>query len=109
MKPNYRNNFPQQTHFIGVLLPDDITETLENCRHYMNETFGCKSGHGTPIHITLVPPFRLSQGYTTADLARTIQDEVLPSAEKLKFVAHVDNFDAFGDRTVFAKVNRNEK
>ena len=55
----YSSNFPQQTHFIGILLPEDITLTLEDCRRYMREAYGCKSGHATPIHVTLIPPFRL--------------------------------------------------
>ena len=62
------NNFIQQTHFIGVLIPDDITCTLEDCRHYMNQAFGCRSGHGTPIHVTLVPPFKLPEEFSTLDL-----------------------------------------
>ena len=84
MKPN---NFIQQTHFIGVLLPEDLTLTLEDCRRYMNEAYGCKSGHGTPIHVTLVPPFRLPE-----------------AGNELKFDGHIENFDAFGDRTLFGKV-----
>lgn len=39
------------------MLPEDLTLTLQDCRRYMNEAYGCKSRHGTPIHITLVPPF----------------------------------------------------
>ena len=97
-----QNNVPQQTHFIGVLLPEDITLTLEDCRRYMNEVYGCKSGHGTPIHVTLVPPFRLQEEYSTADLISAIEQEVLPQG--LGFTAHIDNFDAFGDRTLFANV-----
>ena len=104
MKQNNYKNFPQQTHFLGVLVPDDITLTLEDCRRYMNENYGCKSGYGTPIHVTLVPPFRLPEEFRTADLAAAIEKEVLPLAEKLRFDAHIENFDAFGDRTVFAKV-----
>lgn len=104
MKQNNYKNFPQQTHFLGVLVPDDITLTLEDCRRYMNENYGCKSGYGTPIHVTLVPPFRLPEEFRTADLVAAIEKEVLPLAEKLKFDAHIENFDAFGDRTVFAKV-----
>ena len=100
-----QNNFVQQTHFIGVLLPEDITLTLEDCRRYMNEAYGCKSGYGTPIHVTLVPPFRLQDNYSTADLARAIEKEVL--SKKLWFTAHINNFDAFGDRTLFAKVQAN--
>ncbi len=104
MKQNNYKNFPQQTHFLGVLVPDDITLTLEDCRRYMNENYGCKSGYGTPIHVTLVPPFRLPEEFRTSDLAAAIEKEVLPLAEKLRFDAHIENFDAFGDRTVFAKV-----
>lgn len=104
MKQNNYKNFPQQTHFLGVLVPDVITLTLEDCRRYMNENYGCKSGYGTPIHVTLVPPFRLPEEFRTSDLAAAIEKEVLPLAEKLKFDAHIENFDAFGDRTVFAKV-----
>ena len=72
----------------------------------MNEVYGCKSGHGTPIHVTLVPPFRLQEEYSTVDLIRAIEKEVLPKG--LGFTAHIDNFDAFGDRTLFAKVVANE-
>ncbi len=109
MKQNNNKNFPQQTHFLGVLIPEDITLTLEDCRRYMNEAYGCKSGYGTPIHVTLVPPFHLPEEYTTADLVQAIEKDILPESDKLKFDAHIDNFDAFGDRTIFAKVIRDEK
>ena len=84
-----QNNFTQQTHFIGVLLPEDITLTLEDCRRYMREAYGCKSGHGTPIHVTLVPPFKLQEEYSTADLVRAIEKNVLPKG--LGFIAHKTN------------------
>ncbi len=103
------NNFIQQTHFIGVLLPDDITCTLEDCRRYMNQTFGCRSGHGTPIHVTLVPPFKLPDEFSSLDLINEFENKILPLATKLRFDAHIDNFDAFGDRTIFAKITHNEK
>ena len=96
------NNMPQQTHFIGVLLPENITCRLEDCRRYMNKAYDCKSGHGTPIHVTLVPPFKLPEEYAIADLIRAIEKDVLP--KRLGFTAHIDNFDAFGDRTLFANV-----
>ena len=102
-----QNNFIQQTHFIGVLLPEDITLTLEDCRRYMREAYGCKSGHGTPIHVTLVPPFRLQDQYSTEDLVKAIEQDVLPAG--LSFSAKINNFDAFGDRTLFAKVEKDEK
>lgn len=30
MKQNNNKTFPQQTHFLGVLIPEDITLTLED-------------------------------------------------------------------------------
>ena len=105
------NNFQQQTHFLGVLIPEELTLILEDCRRYMNEAYGCKSGYGTPIHVTLIPPFRLPEEYGTEDLAAVIEGGLLANngAESLKFTAHIDNFDAFGDRTIFAKVLSDEK
>lgn len=103
------NNFIQQTHFIGVLVPEDITHTLEDCRRYMNQTYGCKSGYGTPIHITLVSPFCLPEEFSTEDLVFSIKENVLSLGDKIKFDGHIENFDAFGDRTIFAKVIPNKK
>lgn len=100
-------NFIQQTHFIGVLAPEDLSLTLEDCRCYMREAYGCKSGHSTPIHVTLIPPFRLSDEFSTEDLVYAIENEVLP--KDFSFSAKVNNFDAFGDRTLFAKVEKDER
>jgi 2'-5' RNA ligase len=44
----------------------------------------------------------LQDQYSTEDLARAIEKEVLPKG--LGFTAHIDNFDAFGDRTLFANI-----
>lgn len=52
------------------------------------------------MHVTLIPPFRLQDQYSSEDLARAIEKEILPKG--LGFIAHIDNFDAFGDRTLFA-------
>ena len=107
---NFQRSFQKtQTHFIGVLVPDDLTHTLEDCRRYMNENFGCKSGYGTPVHVTLVPPFKLPEPYTTKDIADAIKADVLFDSALLCFSACVKNFDAFGDRTIFAKVEADEK
>ena len=75
----------------------------------MNQAYGCKSGYGTPIHVTLVPPFHLPEEYTTADLISAVEQEVLPFSKDLTFQAQINNFDAFGDRTIFAKVLQDEK
>ena len=92
---------PRQTHFIGVLLPDDLTCVVEECRRYMNRTYGCRSGHATPVHVTLVPPFALPREYTAADVVEALLRGV---PQDFGFIAHTENFDAFGDRTLFAAV-----
>lgn len=96
-----KNVFPQQTHFIGVLLPDNLTSMVEECRRYMNRTYGCRSGHATPVHVTLVPPFALPRDYTTADVVEELLRGV---PQDSGFSARTENFDAFGDRTLFAAV-----
>lgn len=101
-----QNNFPRQTHFIGVLLPEDLEATLENCRRYMNTAYGCKSGYGTPVHITLVPPFCLQEDFSTEDLKNGIEEYVLN--RQLSFTARIENFNSFGDRTIFANVIQDE-
>lgn len=92
---------PRQTHFIGVLLPDDLTCVVEECRRYMNRTYGCRSGHATPVHVTLVPPFALPRDYTTEDVVEALLRGV---PQDFSFSARTENFGAFGDRTLFAAV-----
>ena len=41
-------------------------------------------------------------------LAMAIEKEVILAGSELKFDGHIENFDAFGDRTIFAKVISNE-
>lgn len=47
-------------------------------------------------------PFRLQKEYSTEDLTHAIEKEVVPKG--LGFTAHIDNFNAFGDRTLFTNV-----
>lgn len=92
-----KNPSIRQTHFIGVLLPDKLTRMLEECRRYMNRLYGCISGHATPVHITLVPPFALPREYTTADVVETLLRGI---PQDFGFIARIENFNAFGDRTL---------
>ena len=89
--------------FIGVVLPQELTQRLEGYRRYMNQQYGCRSGHGTPIHVTLVPPFQPDDNCTAADLASAVT-QMVTDKKWHKFNAKINGFDAFGDRTLFAKV-----
>lgn len=96
------NSITEQTHFLGVLLPEHITNTLQDCRRYMNEAYGCKSGHKTPIHATIIPPFCLPSPYSTKEIVDALQKNFL--SKQKAFTAHIDNFSTFQERTLFAKV-----
>lgn len=96
-----KQNFINQTHFLGVLLPEDIDGEIESAREYMRGAFGCKSGQKTPLHVTLVPPFHLSEEFSTTDIICAIREI---DFSRLAFTSKIDGYDAFGDRTLFAKV-----
>ncbi|MBR7064410.1 MAG: 2'-5' RNA ligase family protein [Treponema sp.] len=107
MKKHNASQFFSQTHFIGVIPSEEITFTLEDCRRYMRETYGCKSGHGTPIHVTLVPPFLLPKEFTIKMLVDNLAQNL--SLKKLSFTASVQNFASFAERTIFAKVEEQDE
>lgn len=102
--------FNQQTHFIGVLVNEELTDTLEECRSFMNQKYGCKSGHGTPIHVTLIPPFALDDCYTTYQLVETVRYacDTLNGMRKLPFESALDGFGSFAERTIYANVVTSE-
>ena len=99
----------QQTHFVGVLVPTDIEAILEDCRRHMHQRYGCRSGHGTPVHVTLVPPFLLPGSLSTRSLVQAIQSAIHRQELPPPFTATVSGFDAFGDRTIFAEVEPDER
>ncbi len=92
-------NFTEQTHFIGVPLPEELVENITAFRRYTHDRYGCRSGHSTPPHITLVPPFVINEGADTADI-----EERIAKVKGVPFNAVVDGFGSFDERTVFAHV-----
>lgn len=87
-----------KTHFIGVLPPLDIERIVEGERRWV-EKYGCRSGHSTPPHVTLVPPFSSRK---TTDEIRDILLGILPLLSP--FMGRVDGYGSFGSRTIFLRV-----
>ena len=89
------------THFIGVLVPLSLEETVQNCRAWMGERYGCRSGYRTTPHITLVSPFAALD-----DMDDQLLGELLSrwAASRQAFEGRVTGFGAFADRTIFARV-----
>ncbi|MBQ0071157.1 MAG: 2'-5' RNA ligase family protein, partial [Spirochaetales bacterium] len=108
MKNNSRS-YPEATHFVGVLIPDELEETLEDCRAYMRERYGCRSGQRTPLHVTLIPPFLSSRSVDEEYLLSMMRYALSPLQEEgsLPFDATVRGFGSFGERTLFASVDKN--
>ncbi len=94
------------THFIGILVPEELEDVVADCRAWMQQQYGCKSGYGTPAHITLVAPFTLPEKYGVSQLKAAIAEGVADCAEQgqLPFAARVNGFGAFSERTLFAHV-----
>lgn len=103
-----RNNL-QHTHFIGVSVPLDLEDLVNDCRDYMNATFGCKSGYGTPPHVTLVAPFSLNEQFSDADVCEAAANAFEECVQKnvFPFTAKVSGFGSFAERTLFINVEDN--
>ncbi len=100
------HNFIEQTHFIGILMPPDIAGPLEDCRRWMAEQYGCRSGLKTPIHVTIVPPFHMDAGADCEPIAEALARSLSAcrTAGRIPFKALIKGFSSFGGRTLFARV-----
>ena len=95
----------RQTHFIGVLVPENLRVPLEACRAWMRARCGCKSGQGTPLHITLVPPFYLDENFSERTLFEALAEAASAwGAKSETLCCAVNGFGAFSSRTIFAHV-----
>lgn len=90
-----------QTHFVGVTVSGALAETVKNCRRWMHERYGCKSGHNTPPHVTLIPPFMITDNVSLRDFEHALASFI---SKAKPFRARVSGFGAFAERTVFANV-----
>lgn len=96
----------EQTHFVGVTVSGQLAETVSSCRRWMHERYGCKSGHQTPPHVTLIPPFTYPEDLHIVDLELVLEN--FAAAQK-PFEAHFSGFGAFAERTVFARVEPDKR
>ena len=95
----------RQTHFIGVLIPENLLVPLEACRAWMRARCGCKSGQGTPLHITLVPPFYLDENFSERTLFEALAEAASAwGVKRQTLCCAVNGFGAFSSRTIFAHV-----
>jgi 2'-5' RNA ligase len=67
----------------------------------MRDRYGCRSGHRTPPHVTLVAPF----SFDDPRGVRVLEDAIVGwAAEERGFECELDGFGSFAERTIFARV-----
>ncbi len=86
-------------YFVGVTLPPELKNTVDGARMWMRERWGNRSGMRTEAHITLVPPFYSEK--PLSEIRRILSDITVPEVR-----VHVSGWGAFGERTIFAHVER---
>ncbi len=89
----------KDNYFIGVTLPEDLKGTIDGARGWMRTKWGNRSGMRTECHITLVPPF--SCNISLSDMKMVLEGITVP-----KVNVHVRGWGSFGERTIFAHVER---
>lgn len=96
----------RHTHFIGAPVSLDLEDLVNDCRDWMSNNFACKSGHGTPPHITLLAPFSLPRGFSDGDVFETAAVAFSECFQKnvIPFAAEISGFGAFAERTLFLNV-----
>lgn len=92
-----------KTHFVGVLPPLEIKRVVDSDRKWCSK-YGCKSGHSTEAHVTLIPPFASNK--STKEI-KDILRGILPLLSP--FVSKVDGYGSFGNRTIYLRVEPSEE
>ena len=95
----------QDLYFIAIIPPADVAQPLDNLRHELSRKFNSSHALNSPPHITLVPPFKMKR----EQLAR-LEEALKKSAKRHHpFSLKVNDFGHFGQHTLFAKVNLQDK
>lgn len=92
-------------YFIAVVLPKHLDDQVLAYKKWMKEMYGCKVGLKSPAHITIVPPFWMSEEKEM--LLR--QDMEIIAQMFSSFTLETDDFSAFRPRTIFVAVQESEE
>jgi len=94
---------PHNMYFVAILCPRHVNEKVLLFKNWMKEQFGCVVALKSPAHITLVPPFWLSEAKEGL-LLQALQS----FGSKIDGLQiELDGFSHFGKRVLFASVKDN--
>jgi 2'-5' RNA ligase len=87
-------------YFIAIVAPNHINDQVLVWKKYMEKEYGCKVALRSPAHITLVPPFSMSQE-TEKELSIHLREF---SKSQKSFQIRLKDFDNFKPRVIFLHV-----
>lgn len=91
-------------YFVAVILPEAMDKKILLYKKWMAEKFGCTVGLKSLAHITIIPPFWMTEE-KEFDL---ISDLQLVAEDMKIFSITTNNFSVFPPRTLFVAVADNE-
>jgi 2'-5' RNA ligase len=92
-------------YFIALVAPEEINSVVLKWKNWFRDQHGCIVALKSPAHITLIPPFRMSEDQEE-DLKTNISD-LTEACEKFDIM--LCNFSSFKPRVIFVDVIKNEK
>ena len=87
-------------YFIAIVAPSHINDQVLVWKKYMESEYGCKVALRSPAHITLVPPFSISEE-KEEELSTHLQQF---SRTAKSFSIRVKDFDSFRPSVIFLHV-----
>jgi len=91
-------------YFVALVAPEQIDRQVLKWKNFFKENYGCTVALKSPAHITVIPPFWMSEDLEY-DLIHSITEF---SINKNKFEIVLKDFAAFTPRVIYADVLKNE-
>ena len=91
-------------YFVALVAPAEINQEVLKWKNFFKERYQCIVALKSPAHITLMPPFWMTEELET-DLIRSLNEF---STTKSKFQINLKDFGAFKPRVIYVDVVNNE-
>ena len=90
-------------YFIAVVCPPPLSKKVLQYKYWMRDHFGCTVALKSPAHITLIPPFWLSE----AEEEKLLNVLEIFSINEPDVTIQTNGFSHFGKRVLFVAVEDN--
>src|SRR6476619_3498149 len=87
-------------YFIALVLPAEINDEVLKWKIFMRDHFDCVVALRSPAHVTLIPPFWMSD-----NLENKLEDTINQFSQlEASFEINLKNFSAFKPRVIYVDV-----